>query len=401
MSLREVLLVLLVVAVGLSGTAWFLATHERVTETQWTGFTGEAKRNPWLAAQRFLNRVEIPAKEVRTLPELRRLAPRATLIVPRAHQTVSPSLREALVAWVHGGGYLIVEAEQLVQDDPLLDAFGVQRSAIAPDRAQRRISDRNKTPPYEIKLPNATAPAALDMRPVVSLQSGDAWFRAGDDSGTSLVALKIGRGMVTAISDLRYLTNNAIGTRDHAQFLWNLVRLDRAATANPEPDDSAERTVLFFNRPDKLSLANWLRKHAWAPLTGGAIALAIWLWRAIPRFGPMVPDAGRGRRSLLDHLRASGRFLWSTGHAVRLLESSRAACLRELSRSLPYFQNATPQARMSQLEQVLGVREHHARYLLEPQQGGSMMQFLHTVQAYQHIYSRLAARKSELATRSG
>ena len=401
MSLREVLVVLLVVAVGLSGTAWFLATHERVTETEWTGFTGEAKRNPWLAAQRLLSRMEIPAEEVRTLPGLRSLPPRATLIVPRAHQTVSASLREALVAWVHNGGHLIVEAEPLVQDDSLLDAFDVQRSAITPDQTQRRIGDRNKPPPYEIKLPNAVAPAALDMRPSVSLQSADTWFRAGDASGTSLVAKKIGSGMVTAISDLRYLTNNAIGTRDHAQFLWDLVRLDQAGAAHSQPVDKGQQTVLFFNRPGKLSLPDWLRTHAWAPLTGGAIALVLWLWRSIPRFGPIAPDAGRGRRSLLDHLRASGRFLWSTGHATRLLESSRTACLRELSRSLPYFQNATPQARLSQLQQVLGVQEEQARYLLEPQQGASMTQFLHTVRAYQHIYSRLAARKTEIAARAG
>jgi len=405
MSLRETLIVILVAAIGLAGTAWFLATHERVTESTWTGFQGEARRNPWLAAQHFLNRVATPAEELRSLPELRRLPPNATLIVPQAHQTISAGLLEALVSWVREGGYLIVEAEHPKQSDPLLEAFSVQRSAVNPSDRVRMIEGKNDGHAYQIKLPNAAAPAALNLKRTVSLQSSDAWFRSETGNGSSLLALRFGDGMVTAVSDLDFLTNGAIGTLDHARFLWDLVRLSEFAKSVEQADVPGTKTVesgqtvLFFNRPDKLSLPDWLRKNAWAPLVGGAIALVLWLWRIIPRFGPIAPDAARARRSLLDHLRASGRFLWSNGHATRLLESSREACLREVGRSLPYFRSATPQARLSHLVQVLGIKEEHARYLVQPQRGGSMLQFLHTVRAYQRIYSRLTARQPRPSAR--
>ena len=137
-----------------------------------------------------------------------------------------------------------------------------------------------------------------------------------------------------------------------------------------------------------------MASNAWAPLTGGAIALLLWMWRVTPRFGPVLPDPERARRSLLHHLRASGRFLWSNGHANRLLESSREACLRRVRRSLPYFHSASPSERMSLLTQTLGMKEEQAQRIVQPQEVGNMMQFLQTIRVYQQVYARLAERGS-------
>ena len=408
MSVRDILIVVLIAAIGLTGVVWFLSTHEKVTEPAWTGLRGEARRNPWLAAERFLNRVATPAKELRTLPELRKLPANATLIVPQAHQAISARLRDALVEWVRQGGYLIVEAEHPAQRDLLTDAFGVRRSAIASDRPERKGAESDEPKFDEITLPNAAAPAAINLNTAVSLEADNAWFQADSRHATWLVTVRFGAGMVTVVSDLDYLSNGAIGHLDHAQFLWDLVRLHEfAASTSTTPSGDAgpgvteQQPVLFFSQPDKLSLLSWLRENAWAPLAGGALALLLWLWRIIPRFGPVTPDAGRDRRSLLDHLRASGRFLWTNGHGTRLLEASREACLRRLARSLPYFRSATPQERLTQLVQTLGINEEQARRILQPQESSGMLQFLHTIRVYQRVYSRLAVRQTKTAARPG
>ncbi len=315
-------------------------------------------------------------------------------------------MREALIAWVQQGGYLIVEAEPPARPDALLDAFGVQRSAVQREERNRGTEETGERQFDQVRLPNAAAAATVDLHGVVYLEADDAWFRAGNRSGTWLLTLRSGDGLVTALSDLDYLSNGAIGSLDHAQFLWDLVRLrafalpaGRRTVADAKPGTTDSQPVLFFSRPGKLSLIDWLANYAWAPLTGGAIALLLWLWRVGPRFGPVLPDPERARRSLLHHLRASGRFLWSNGHATRLLESSREACLRRVGRSLPYFQSASPRERVSLLTGALGMKEEHAQRIVQPQEGGNMMQFLQTIRVYQQVTALLADRHSGSAAR--
>lgn len=408
MSVREALLMILIAVIGLSSVAWFLSTHEKVTEQTWTGFRGEAKRNPWLAAQRFLNRVGMPAKELRTLPDLRKLPPRATLIIPKAHHTISGHLREEILGWVRQGGYLIVESEYPAQKDPLVEAFGVQREAIKFDEFDEEAEGIDTLELTIITLPNATEAAKLDVQGNVTLNSESAWFRAENQYGIILLALRVGEGMVTVANDLDYFSNRSIGSLDHAQFLWDLVQLrnDAQAAMTGKSDDLKTAVkepypVLFFNRPAKLSLTDWLQKHAWAPLSGGIAALLLWLWRVIPRFGPTMPDVERARRRLLDHLRASGRFLWSNGHATRLLEASRNACVKRIGRSLPHFLSATEEARIEQMMRTLGLTQAQAQLILHPQRGGKMIHFLQTIRLYQRVYSRLAVRSSATGAKPG
>lgn len=401
MSLRETLVMALVVAIGLTGVAWFLATHEQVTEQAWTGFRGEAKRNPFLAAQRLMQRFGRPAKELRSLPELRNLPPNATLIIPASHHTITGHLRDEIIDWVRRGGYLIVEAEYPRQKDPLVEAFGVERYAVEVDDYEDDLEVFEDAEFEKVRLPNAAAPATLDVERYMSLDAKDVWFRAGGIFGTYLLVKRSGRGAVTILNDLDYARNGGIGLLDHAQFLVDLVRLREELISSegiePEPQQAS---VMFFNRPGKLSLMSWLKEHAWAPLGGGAAALILWLWHIVPRFGPIMPDAERRRRRLLDHLRASGRFLWSNGHATRLVEASREACVRQITRSLPHFLSATEEARTEQLVHTLGITQEQAQRILQPQEGGKMIHFWQTIRLYQRVYSRLAIRSTASGTKS-
>ena len=391
MSTRELLIVLLIVSLGLTGVAWFLATHEKVTDKAWTGYTGEAKRNPWLAAQRFLDHFGARNKEVRALPDLRNLPPRATLIIPEAHHTITDSLRDAVVAWVADGGHLIVEGEHAGLDDSLVSAFGIERlatdfSAFDPDEDE----DYKESPYTRISLPGSTSPANVQFEAYMSLRADDAGFQADGTFGTYVIAKRYGTGSVIVVNDLDYLKNSMIGALDHAAFLLDLLR----ATVNLSDGNDAPfaQPVLLFNQPAKLSLLTWLEKHAWAPLAGAALALIVWLWRVVPRFGPLIPDPQRARRRLLDHLRASGRFLWANGHAPRLLESARESCLRRIARAMPEFLTATTDARAAYLIDMLGLTPEQAQRILQPQRGARMLQFLHTIRLYQSVYARLATK---------
>ena len=73
-------------------------------------------------------------------------------------------------------------------------------------------------------------------------------------------------------------------------------------------------------------LRGWM---VWAPLL---LALAAWLWMRMQRFGPLVPAPAAERRSLLEHVRASGEHLYRYGRGVMLYAAVRQAFLARLRR---------------------------------------------------------------------
>jgi len=397
MSRREILIGLLIVAMGASAVIWFLSTHEKVTVTVHTGFQGEARRNPWLAAQRLLDSYDRPATEIRKLTQLNSLPARATLVIPKAHFTITGHLRGEITDWVRQGGYLIVEAEYPLQDDPLVDGFGVNRQRVELDQ-DARSSNPDKQAAHNdvelITLPDAITTARVRLDPFMVLNSEQAWYHYDGQYGTYLLTKPVGRGVVTIVNDLDFARNSYIGELDHAQFFLDLVRLRgkfAASTGNAPPTGADD--VLIFNEPGKPSLLQWLKENAWAPLTGAAAAILLWLWKVVPRFGPIMPDIDRNRRRLLDHLRASGRFLWSNGHSTRLLEASRDACVRQIARSLPQFMSTAPQARPQLLMHALDLTEEQAHRILQPQSTAKMLPFWQTIRLYQRVYARFGSRR--------
>jgi len=403
MSRREILILLLIATIGVSAIARFRSTHEKVPEQVRTGFRGEAKRNPWLAAQRLLDHFDKPATEIRKLTQLSTLPAQATLIIPEAHFTITGHLRDQVIEWVMQGGYLIVEAENPLQDDPLVDAFGVTRQKVElgpgnPGEDQAKQGEDSK---FELViLPDATAPARVALDRFMVLYTSHPWYHYDGKYGTYLLTKPVGRGVVTVVNDLDYARNVFIGELDHAQFFLDLVRLrDKLTTGTGNKPPASANRVMFFNEPGTPSLLGWLRENAWAPLSGAAAAILLWLWHVVPRFGPIMPDVERNRRRLLDHLRASGRFLWSNGHTTRLLEASREACVRQIARSLPQFLSTAAQARPQLLVHALGLTNEQAQRVLQPQTDTKMLHFWQTIRLYQRVYAQLGSGHGMVGSR--
>jgi len=382
---QGLIVLLLLIAVG-SGTAWFLNNFEEVTENVHTGYRGEARINPWLAAQRLLARMGAQATTMRSVPELRNLAPSATLLLPARRHTLTSSLRQSVLDWVDRGGHLIVEAEPAALPDPLLDAIGVRRSAVKRPKDAARCESSE---PFEIVLPGRETGSLVRLSRGMRLDAPDAEFAFDGGPGNSLLMLRRGEGEITVVNELDFASNAQIGNEQHARFLWDLVSAQ-----------SGDGQVYFFNRPGKLSLTGWLQENAWAPLAGAALLLLFWLWYVAPRMGPVAPDPERNRRRLLDHLRASGRFLWSNGGAQRMLDAAREACLRRIARAYPDVLAVTESERPQRLAEVLGWPEARTRQLLAPAVPAKMMDFLQTIGLYQAVHEQLAlnARASSRKT---
>src|SRR5438874_544383 len=62
-------------ALAALGVVWFLSAYEQVPNKEWVPPSGEARRNQFLAAERFAVRMGLRARQLRALPDLDALRP--------------------------------------------------------------------------------------------------------------------------------------------------------------------------------------------------------------------------------------------------------------------------------------------------------------------------------------
>ncbi|HKW36869.1 MAG TPA: DUF4350 domain-containing protein [Burkholderiales bacterium] len=362
------LLIVGALAAAVIAVAWFLTNFERVPVTERTPMSGEARLRPFLAAERFAARMGMRSTEKRSIPELDALPVAGVLLLPAQRQALDSRRIDRLIAWVERGGHLIVEAEFLGVADPLLDKVGVRRSQGA-----------QGFKPIPVAIPGSERKLSVLLAGAVGLQPPVAKPRliAGPRAAASLVSFARGKGMITATGSLAFARNQRIGDHDHAEFLWVLLGLTGAGEFD-----------VFF-RPERLSLWSFLVGHADAALLSAAALLALWLWRIAPRFGPVAPDPPPGRRRLLDHLRASGRYFWARGLRELLVSAARDSALRRVARAHPDFSSAPPAERAARLAAAAGIPRGDAAVLLS--EGGTerAAEFMAVVHQAQRVHAAL------------
>jgi len=344
------------------GAAWFFTTFERVPGKEWVGPAAEARRDPFLAARRFAERMGMRSQQVRALPDLDKLAPDGVLLLAARRQAIDPRRLRHIVEWAEGGGHLIAEAELPGVSDPLLDQLGV-----------RRVSGgRDFKAPAVQTAQGRKLKVSLFGRTVLQLpRNAEVVFAAGDRGATVIASMELGRGTATVAGSLAFARSNLIGTDDNAEFLWYLLDLTPA------------KALHVFLRQERLSLWGFLREHASPVLAAAAGLLLLWLWRIGPRFGPVMPDAPPARRRLLDHLRASGRYYWARGLRARLVLAARDAALRHVAHAHPDFAEASVEERAARLASLTSLpRDDMERFIrhADAANGADFIRLMHTAQ---------------------
>jgi hypothetical protein len=297
-------------------------------ETVWvdTGYGAAARANPYLALERLLQRMGVPAHThlqgaLAALPP-----PQTTLLVPVTRLSLESRVPE-LLAWMQAGGRLIVVPNASVPgaagaEDALLAAFDVTTGAAQ-------------------GVGFTAAPVAWPGRPAlrgrvvqgIVLSEGarqPAWkVPAGRHS--AMLAFAEGQGSLTILASAGFLTNGSLGDEDHALLAWLLAS-----------EAGAGRPVTIVARDDAPGLPAVLWR-AWPEAMVGALCLlAAFLWRGAARFGPVSPAGDPPRRSLREHVEATGRFLWRTGRADALLAASRQSLAAEVARRHPAWSREAP-----------------------------------------------------------
>jgi hypothetical protein len=319
MKLRVVLLTLLVLAVmGGLGT-WWWRTHVRVEEWIDLPRSGEAARNPLYVLKLALRNDGVTVQARRRLQRDQvPLAARDTVLLYNDPRTLRADDVQALLGWVNRGGHLIVRT-------PAPGMLG--ESAHVPLLSELQVVPMAGGGSDCLPMQVAGEPSHVEFcegrRFTVGAEGAGmpetpraAWR---SDRGYAFARFVRGHGVVDVIADLDFLTNDKLQDGPHIALTRQLLAPNyRAGTVHLVY--AAQVPSLWRT----LALHSWM---AWLPLL---LALLAWLWARTQRFGPLLPAPASERRSLLEHIAASGDHLYRYGYAHRLHGAVRAAFLRRL-----------------------------------------------------------------------
>lgn len=303
-------------------TYWFSSNFRIVWEREYVGYQGEAAYNSLLAAQRLLGRFNLATETVYFLPNFEhKLRSTDTIVLLPNNTTFNPLQSELLLAWVRGGGHLIL------QSNPLWDDLA-DNGLLIPFTVRRKTSQTTKkwtTTPLKFKWRGQILQVIFNPKYQLSTKRKPLKF-IKSAYGHHLLHYRHGDGLVTILSDMNFMTNTQIGKYDHAQFFWQLIQLKKSTHFVWLAD---------IRRHSTSSLWRLLWEYAWTLLISVAVLLMIWLWNSSRRFGSLLPATPRTRRRLLEHIEASGRFLWQQQQTDVLLQETRQVILKRLAQIHP------------------------------------------------------------------
>lgn len=302
------------------GFAWWKATYERTEEWVDLPRTGEAQRNPLYVLKLALRADGVKAQ---ARPRLQRdrvtLAARDTVLLYNDPRTLTKADTKALLAWVEGGGHLLVRTPPpgpLDVEAPiaLLDDMGIAVRNEGPECAGLDVRGEDG----HIEFCRGRRFDVGEDAPPTQLRWGD------EERGYVFVRLPHGQGAIDVVGDFDFLDNDSLKDGPHIALARQLLA--------PNYGAGTIHLIYAAQMPSfwmALLLDNWM---VWAPLL---LALLAWLWRRMQRFGPMLPAAAVERRSLLEHITASGEHVYRYGYAHLLHDAARQAFLARLRRRDP------------------------------------------------------------------
>lgn len=362
---------------------WCATQFHWVKEEVDHGFSKAAMQNNFLAAKLFLQKQGVPVSVVKNQQILEKgswrnieLKPDDTIILVNAYKTLDEDRYYRLKDWVEAGGTLIASSQNpfvgshTKENDLLLDDFSIEQAPkdieekgdffeeLSKDlkkkekeleeEKKKEDSEKSKTDtqdksndPVAEKTPEEQAqkkkqaeikkdyqwrcgkkkdavtvnfasedkPLAFDFSHEKAFIYYDYDDVDDDDEPKErpehLLYFDWGEGAVTFLSDTYIWSNKRIDCHDHAYALWSLVNLNG-------------RVWILVNQ-DAPSLSAIIWHKAPYGLLACILALVLWLWSKSQALGPVFVRQTLARRSLAEHLYATGVLLWRKFQSPQLL----------------------------------------------------------------------------------
>jgi hypothetical protein len=365
-SARIALIVLLAAAVISAGVAWFLHTYEKVEREIALPPRGEAGYNPLYALKKALQAdgVKVESRQRLNLAA-QQLGAHDTLLILNDPRTMNPVESRRLLEWVAGGGHLLLRTPPTASHDdetrvPILESVGVLLTDDPPQCEPMQVEGQES----HVEFCSGRRFFFNEVEPELSwgdLQAAYVYTR-----------LAHGKGHVDVLADFDFLTNQG---NDDGGFL-GLGKEDQTGGLRDGPHRALARQVLAPNygqgtmhlvyaaqMPSLLRTVLSQGWPVWAPLL---LALLAWLWLRMQRFGPALPSPPAERRSLLEHVRASGEHLFRYNRRALLYAAVRNSFLARLRRRDPMAASLSGEAQIAAIAERLDIPADRIRTALQP-----------------------------------
>ena len=322
-AIRTILLALLGAGLVALFVWWWLRTYERVTDTIDLPPRGEAAYNPLYPLKLALTASgrKVDARQRLDLPD-HPLKPADTVLMLGDPRTLSIPEVDGLLAWVDSGGHLIVRTPPPGstlggEDVSLLNELGIVAMDADPVCQGLQVAKLE----HHIEFCNGRRFYFHDEDAEVAATWGD------DEAAEYAYARVIhGAGTVDVIADLDFLQDDKLEEAQHAALARQLFQPNWA-------DGGTFHLIYSANMP---SLWDLVWHYGWRAIVPSLLALLLWLWMRGERLGPLRPAAPPDRRSLLEHVQASGDHLYRYGRGGVLYAAVHDAFLRRLRQRDPY-----------------------------------------------------------------
>ncbi len=124
-----------------------------------------------------------------------------------------------------------------------------------------------------------------------------------------IVRMNHGNGRIYFITDGRLWRNPYLGMMDHAALLESIQ------------EENPGKFVFGFGR--RRGFWSLMINYGWPALLGVLVLLAVWLWKSVPRFGPLLEIPEAHARDHSQTIRNIGHFFWRHKRYKTLLEPLR------------------------------------------------------------------------------
>ena len=345
-----------------------------------TGHRGKARRDPFLAAERLLTEKDYDVSTHTWLGD--GLPPDATLIAT-AQSFGNRGTTDTVLEWVTRGGNLLL----------LLDGgepFRGDWDLDGPDRKPREQPERTElleklgiaetkdgSGALKVKLADSSASVKIPAR--FTWKDGHEPARtdiaAADGNSIALASFRRGAGRITITAHAEPFRNRHLGDGDNAWLLLRIV-------------GHAHGDEVWILNGVKVSFFGMLWEHGWMALLAAAALLAAWLWKSLPRFGPLRAAEDTGTRDFAEHLSLTGAFLWRHRQRAQLIGPlretvTRAAVRRGLLRTDPDFPEKL--AALAQMNPL------HVRAALLSEAIADPRSFLRAIQDLRQLHEKVSA----------
>ena len=306
----------------IGGTLWFYNNYELKDIEEYTGFRGEARSNHLFAARVFLKRMGIPAEKKDGLFKLP--STDSVILIDTERATLPQKTLDELMQWVKRGGHLIIRArtpdfESTDANEDSTNSEGKADKAkknevtllpnFKPDFFEKALGIRlfssvtidEEELPIKVQLPERKQALDLDLDFFYPLQaSHKADYQQAYKKKVFWHEERVENGRISLLASLDFLGNSALDKADHAELLWYLVHRQ-----HEQP-----QAVWLIHQDDMPPLWQLLWKHAWPFVIAVLLLVPLTIWAYSPRFGPSQPTPPPHRRRILEHIEASGLFMW-------------------------------------------------------------------------------------------